>query len=253
MSNLKIWHAESQDLSWLSDCAPPYVCSTTCTPLIPTREGQSFDKAFKKVISVKINLSVPTLYQAVPACTSRRCCKNPWVLLSFLGGLVILGRKRFWVIGDRILALAGLALRPENWPKNLISFSFCALLTWLTLRTLWAWFLPKASAMRVTIPLDISTRPFMPLPLFFRSCRVHPLLTPFLVLFPHRLCLSGTWCNVDVNRVSGEGCRSGRNDNGFFFLIFPGAYECCNVVLSWRCGKKIDDYVLYLCSPRFKW
>ena len=41
----------------------------------------------------------------------------------------------------------------------------------------------KASAMRVTIPIDLSTRPFIPLPRFFNSRRVPPLLNPSLVLF----------------------------------------------------------------------
>ncbi len=46
--------------------------------------------------------------------------------------------------------------------------------------------LAKASAMRVTIPLDLSRRTFMHLPRFFRSRRTLPLLTPSLVLFPQR-------------------------------------------------------------------
>ena len=46
--------------------------------------------------------------------------------------------------------------------------------------------LAKASAMRVTIPIDLSTRPFIPLPRFFHSRRAPPLLTPSLVLFPQR-------------------------------------------------------------------
>jgi hypothetical protein len=37
--------------------------------------------------------------------------------------------------------------------------------------------LEGASAMRVTVPLDLSTRPFIPLPRFFRSRRAPPLLT----------------------------------------------------------------------------
>ena len=44
--------------------------------------------------------------------------------------------------------------------------------------------LAKASAMRVTIPIDLSTRPFIPLRHFFNSRRAPPLLTPSLVLFP---------------------------------------------------------------------
>ena len=46
--------------------------------------------------------------------------------------------------------------------------------------------LAKASTMRVTIPLDLSTRPFIPLPHFFNSRWEPPLLDPSLVLFPHQ-------------------------------------------------------------------
>ena len=46
--------------------------------------------------------------------------------------------------------------------------------------------LVKASAMRVIIPLDLSTWSFIPLPRFFHSRRAPPLLTPSLVLFPQR-------------------------------------------------------------------
>ena len=44
--------------------------------------------------------------------------------------------------------------------------------------------LAKASAMRVTIPIDLSTRPFIPLLRFFNSRRVSPLLNQSLVLIP---------------------------------------------------------------------
>ena len=46
--------------------------------------------------------------------------------------------------------------------------------------------LAKASAMRVTIPLDLSTRTIIHLPRFFRSRLTRPLLTPSLDLFPQR-------------------------------------------------------------------
>ena len=46
--------------------------------------------------------------------------------------------------------------------------------------------LAKASAMRISIPLDLSSRPFIPLPRFIRSHRSTPLLAPSLVLFPPR-------------------------------------------------------------------
>jgi hypothetical protein len=46
--------------------------------------------------------------------------------------------------------------------------------------------LAKASAMRISIPLDLSSRPFIPLPRFMRSRRVTPLLAPSLVFSPRR-------------------------------------------------------------------
>ena len=42
----------------------------------------------------------------------------------------------------------------------------------------------KASAMRISISLDLSSRPFIPLPRVIRSRRPTPLLAPALVLFP---------------------------------------------------------------------
>jgi hypothetical protein len=44
--------------------------------------------------------------------------------------------------------------------------------------------LATASAMRISIPLDLSCRPFIPLPCFMRSRRVTPLLAPSLVFSP---------------------------------------------------------------------
>ncbi len=46
--------------------------------------------------------------------------------------------------------------------------------------------LAKALVMRISIPLDLSSRPFIPLPRFIRSRRPIPLLDPSLVLFPPR-------------------------------------------------------------------
>ncbi len=42
--------------------------------------------------------------------------------------------------------------------------------------------LSKTSDMRVTIPLDLSTRPFIPLPRFIRTHTTTPLLIPSIVL-----------------------------------------------------------------------
>jgi hypothetical protein len=52
--------------------------------------------------------------------------------------------------------------------------------------------LAKAPAMRVTIPIDLSTRPFIPLPRFLNSRRVSPLLNQSLVLIPPQSALNGT-------------------------------------------------------------
>ena len=46
--------------------------------------------------------------------------------------------------------------------------------------------LAKASDMRISIPLDLSSRPFTPLPCFMRSRRAAPLLAPSLVFAPRR-------------------------------------------------------------------
>ena len=46
--------------------------------------------------------------------------------------------------------------------------------------------LAKVSVMRISIPLDLSSRPFIPLPCFIRSRRVTPLLDPSLIFSPRR-------------------------------------------------------------------
>ena len=46
--------------------------------------------------------------------------------------------------------------------------------------------LAKASAIRISIPLDLSSRSFIPLPRFMRSRRVTPLLVSSLVFYPRR-------------------------------------------------------------------
>jgi hypothetical protein len=46
--------------------------------------------------------------------------------------------------------------------------------------------LVKVSVMRVTIPIDLSTRPLIPLPRFLNSRRVPPLLNQSLVLIPQQ-------------------------------------------------------------------
>jgi hypothetical protein len=42
----------------------------------------------------------------------------------------------------------------------------------------------ETSVMRISIPLDLSSRPFIPLPRFIRSRRTTTLLAPSLVFSP---------------------------------------------------------------------
>jgi hypothetical protein len=46
--------------------------------------------------------------------------------------------------------------------------------------------LAKTWTMRISIPLDLSSRPFIPLPIFIRSRKPTPLLAPSLVFSPLR-------------------------------------------------------------------
>jgi hypothetical protein len=46
--------------------------------------------------------------------------------------------------------------------------------------------LAEASDMRISIPFDLSSRSFIPLPRFIRSRRQTPLLAPSLVFIPQR-------------------------------------------------------------------
>jgi hypothetical protein len=46
--------------------------------------------------------------------------------------------------------------------------------------------LAKTSAMRISIPLDLSSRSFIPLPRFMRPRRAAPLIAPSLVFYPRR-------------------------------------------------------------------
>ena len=46
--------------------------------------------------------------------------------------------------------------------------------------------LAKASVIRISIPIDLSSRSFIPLPCFIRSNRPTPLLAPSLVFSPRR-------------------------------------------------------------------
>jgi hypothetical protein len=76
--------------------------------------------------------------------------------------------------------LAG-ELPEESW-----QFRFLRVARLANLKGSVGWILAKASAMIVTIHIDLSTRPFIPLPRFFKSRRAPPLLNPSLVSFPQK-------------------------------------------------------------------
>ncbi len=80
--------------------------------------------------------------------------------------------------------------------------------------------LSKVSVMRVTIPIDLSTRPFIPLPRFFNSRRVPPLIDPSFDLFPLQLA----WAAHDV--------RSCAFKMNVHFESFIGLL--CIIVLAWH-------------------
>ena len=68
-------------------------------------------------------------------------------------------------------------------PDESDQFRFLRAACLATLRGTEGLILAKASAMRVTIPIDLSTRSFIPLPRFFNSRHPAPLLNPSLVIF----------------------------------------------------------------------
>ena len=71
-------------------------------------------------------------------------------------------------------------------PEESDQFRFLRDSCFVNLKGVVGLFLEKESAMRIGIPLDLSSRPCVPLPRFIRSCRPTPLLVPSLVLFPPR-------------------------------------------------------------------
>ena len=84
-----------------------------------------------------------------------------------------------------------LTVRLVVWPENYLrtglwAVSFLASCTLGELKGSVGLILANASAMRVTVPIELSTRSFIPLPCFFNSRRAPPLLTPSPVLFPQQ-------------------------------------------------------------------
>ena len=100
------------------------------------------------------------------------------LVLRFFWGLMIALRV-FWRM-DEALALA------NELPEEAGQFRFLRAACLPNLKGSVGFILAKASAMRIFMPLDLSSRPFIPLPRLIRSSRQTPPLAPSLVFFPPR-------------------------------------------------------------------
>ncbi len=89
----------------------------------------------------------------------------------------------FMLTGKTQLCLMG-------YRKNRGNSVFFGLLVILILKDQWGWFLSKTSVIRISTPLDLSSRSFIPLPRFMRSRRTATLLAPSLVFTPRWFALA---------------------------------------------------------------
>ena len=71
-------------------------------------------------------------------------------------------------------------------PEESDQFRFLRASCFVNLKGVVGLIMAKASAMRISIPLDLSSQTCVPLPRFIRSRRPTPLLAPSLVLLPPR-------------------------------------------------------------------
>ena len=75
---------------------------------------------------------------------------------------------------------------PNEIPEESDQFRFLRAACFANIKGSVGLILAKASAMRISIPLDLSSRPFIPLPRFIRSRCSTGLLVPSLVFSPRR-------------------------------------------------------------------
>ena len=68
-------------------------------------------------------------------------------------------------------------------PEYSDQFRFLRVSCFANLKGVVGLIMTKTSDMWISIPLDLSSRPSIPLPRFIRSCRPTPLLVPSLVFF----------------------------------------------------------------------
>ena len=71
-------------------------------------------------------------------------------------------------------------------PKESDQFRFLTTVCFANLKGTVGLIMSKVSDMTISIPLDLSSRSFIPFPRFIRSCRPTPFVAPSLVLFPPR-------------------------------------------------------------------
>jgi hypothetical protein len=77
-------------------------------------------------------------------------------------------------------------------PEESDQFRFLLTSCFVNLKGTVGLIMAKASAMRISIPLDLSSRSCVPLPCFIRSCRVTTLFSSFPCTFSSVFCLSDT-------------------------------------------------------------
>ena len=71
-------------------------------------------------------------------------------------------------------------------PEESDQFRFLRSLCFTSLKDSVGLIMAKTSGIRISVPLDLSSHPFIPLHRFIRSRRPTPLLVPSLVIFPPR-------------------------------------------------------------------
>ena len=73
---------------------------------------------------------------------------------------------------------------PNELPEESDQFRFLRTVCFTNLKGAVGLILVKVSTTRISITFDLSSRSFIPLPRFIRSCRTTPFLGTSLVLFP---------------------------------------------------------------------
>ena len=102
-------------------------------------------------------------------------CQSQWILESVF---TIFSRLLFLHAHREASALS------NELPEKSDQFRFLRAACLANIKGSVGLILAKVSVMLISIPLDLSSRPFIPLPCFIRSRCATPLLAPSLVFFP---------------------------------------------------------------------